>query len=75
MTGLALAHVGSRPALRAAEYRQKAEAAARAASTSALEHVRAMHARAAARWLELAQAEDLQAREMRIFRGSAPQVR
>jgi hypothetical protein len=43
---------------KAAEYRERAQAAAQAAESAGLESVRVMHSRAEQRWTELAEVED-----------------
>jgi hypothetical protein len=57
--------------LRAAEYRGRAEADARAGQAAVLATVRDKFEQAARRWTELADAEDLRAAQSRVYRGGA----
>jgi hypothetical protein len=58
--------------LKAVEYRVRAEAATAAAGTCDLERARQQHELAAARWTELAEAEERRALEVRARLDSAP---
>lgn len=58
--------------LKALEYRVRAEAAAKAADACELERTRQQHELAAARWIELAEAEENRAIEVRARLDAAP---
>jgi hypothetical protein len=60
--------------IRAAEYRERADADARAGEAAVLASVREKFEQAARRWTELADAEDQRAAQSRVYRGAAAPI-